>query len=259
MRYMERVIFGCLMLCGFVPGALACTTASWNGGASGAFVAASPPTVARYSESCALSLTGQGHVQDNSPAHTQMIFRFYVLPQLTGSGTAKIFAAYSAENGTGELFDITWNGTNFSFNPTSGTSQTFPAPSGWSLIEVSYSAGGSSSFWVNANAATDPISGSFTAASGTIQSVRVGLPDGLGGYSGGNVNFDAYESHATTPVGPLLAGDANASDSVNVFDMVAQQNEILGSALAPGQPDCNSSGSVNVFDMVCVQNIILGN
>lgn len=258
MRYMERVIFGCLMLFGIIPGAMACTTSSWNGGASGG-TAASPPAVSRVSEFCALQLTGTGWVQDNSPAHSSMIARFYVLPQLTGSGDADIFVAYSNEAPSGVLFDVAFDGSNFDFSASGagGSSGTAPAASGWNLIEVAFNSGGTFSFWVNADAATDPATGTFSSGSGTIQAVRLGLPNGLGGFSGGSVSYDAYESHATTPVGPLLIGDANADSSVNVIDYSAVQQDILGN-LQEGQPDCNLDGSVNVLDYGCVQTVILG-
>jgi hypothetical protein len=261
---MERVIFGCLMVFGFLPRAMACTTDSWNGGASGLVTANSPPSVARVSEFCGLRLTGTGHVQDNNPdAHTQFIARFYVLrPQLSGSGQADLFIAYANETPSSPLFDVSFDGSNFDFDASGagGGTGTTAAQSGWNLIEIEYNSGGTFSFWVNSNATVDPATGSFAAGSGAVEAVRLGLPNGLGGFSGGSVSFDVYESHASTPVGPQpFIGDANGSGTINVFDMVSQQNEILGNALAPGQPDCNLNGSVNIFDMVCVQNIILGN
>jgi hypothetical protein len=261
---MERVIFGCLMVFGFLPRAMACTTDSWNGGASGLVTANSPPSVARVSEFCGLRLTGTGHVQDNNPdAHTQFIARFYVLPQLSGSGQADLFIAYANETPSSPLFDVSFNGSNFVFDASGagGGSASAPAQAGWNLVEVDYNSPANTfSFWVNANATVDPATGSFASGSGAVEAVRLGLPNGLGGFSGGSVSFDVYESHASTPVGPQpFIGDANGSETINVFDMVSQQNEILGNALAPGQPDCNLNGSVNIFDMVCVQNIILGN
>ncbi len=258
MRNMERVIFGCLMLCGFIPGAWACTTAAWNGGNSGG-TAGSPPTISRVSELCALELTGTGWVQDDSPAHSAMIARFYVYPNLNGSGEADLFVAYSSETPSGVLFDVAFDGTNFDFSAAGagGGTGSSPAEAGWNLIEVAFNSGGTFSFWVNANATSDPATGTFNSGSGTVQAVRLGLPNGLGGFSDGFVRYDAYESRATTPVGPLLIGDANADDTVNVIDYSSVQQDILGN-LQLGQPDCNLDGTVNVLDYGCVQSVILG-
>ena len=103
------------------------------------------------------------------------------------------------------------------------------------------------------------MTGDFAAGTGTVEAVQLGAPNGFGNHTG-TLNFDAYESHRTTPVGALVVADANNNGSVNIFDMIAMQNEILDpvGSLAPGQPDCNKNGGVNVFDMICAQNIILG-
>ena len=56
-------------------------------------------------------------------------------------------------------------------------------------------------------------------------------------------------------------GDANGDGSVNVFDVTAMVNYILGSPNAGfdfGAADANGDGSVNVFDVTKVVNIILG-
>ncbi len=88
--------------------------------------------------------------------------------------------------------------------------------------------------------------------------MQLGAPNGMGGLTG-EITFDAFEAHRTTNVGALVVGDANGNLSVNIFDMIGIQNEILDpvTKLAAGQPDCNENGSVNIFDMICVQNIIL--
>lgn len=258
MRNMDRVIFGCLMTCGIVPGLLACTTDGWNGGASGG-TAGSPPSVSRVSEFCGLQLTGTGWVQDNSPSHANIIARFYVLPQLSGSGDADLFIAYSSETPSGVLFDVSFDGTNFDFSATGaggGSGSAAANLNHWNLIEVAFNSGGTFSFWVNADATTDPANGTFSSGTGTVEAVRLGLPNGLGGFSGGSVSYDAYESHASTNVGDLLIGDANADATVNVIDYSSVQQDILGN-LQSGQPDCNLDGTVNVLDYSCVQQVIL--
>jgi hypothetical protein len=261
MKNMDRVIFGCMMVFGLLPGAMACTTDSWNGGASGLATADSPPAVARVSEFCGLRLTGIGHVQDNNPdAHTQFIARFFALVQVTGSGQADLFVAYPNETPSNSLFDISFDGSNFDFDASGagGGTGTTAAQSGWNLIEIEYNSGGTFSFWVNADATVDPVTGSFAAGSGAVDAVRLGLPNGLGGFSGGAVTFDDYESHSSTPVGTVQFGDANGDGNVNSGDTVSIINENLGDVLASGVPDCNRDGNVNSGDTVCIINQWLG-
>ncbi len=261
MRNMDRVIFGCLLVAGLAVGssAMACTTDGWLGGASGGTQVGSPTTISRVSELCALKLAATGHVQDNNPAHTRMIARFYVWPQLSGTGTADVFVAYDNEAGTGPLFKVSFDGTNFIFDATDagGGSGSAAAVSGWNLVEVDYNSDSNTfSYWLNSDATSDSADGSFASGAGTVQAVQLGLPNGLGGLTG-SASFDSYESHSTTPVGPLLIGDANADDTVNIFDYSAVQQDILGN-LQMGQPDCNLDGSVNIFDYSCIQQVILG-
>jgi hypothetical protein len=259
--YKDGALFGSVILLGLTLSfaADACSTDGWLGGAVGSYTADSPPTIARYSEFCALSVTGQGHVQSNFASDTRYRARFYVLDSLTGVGTVEIFEAYSDEGGASPLFKISFNGSQFTFDATDagGGSTTIASVNGWNLIEFDWTSGGNFVLWVNADATTDAATGTIASGSGTVESVRLGAPNGFS--QTGRLNFDAFESHRTTPVGPLLVGDANGNQSVNIFDMISIQNEILNvSNLAAGQPDCNANGSVNIFDMICVQNIILG-
>ena len=61
---------------------------------------------------------------------------------------------------------------------------------------------------------------------------------------------------------PGLHGDPNGDGAVNVLDMLAIANHILG--LVPfnegqmGLADCNGDGNINVLDMVGIANVILG-
>jgi hypothetical protein len=110
--------------------------------------------------------------------------------------------------------------------------------------------------WVNADATSDPATATISAGTGTVDSVRLGLVDGLGGFGGGAI-FDAYEAHSATAVGLLNKFDADGNSSINVLDAVAQINEINEISLAAGQPDCNlSGGNINVLDAVCIINYI---
>lgn len=248
--------------------ALACSTDGWNS-TSGAVVVGQPfgatggdsNGIARVEEFCAMRATDTGYVQTNTPSHSEASNRFYVWPNLTGAGNTPLLIGFSAENGTGELFRIGFDGNNFTFATTGGGNMSVAAPAGWSLIEYYWDSNEDMfSFWVNADATTDVPTGVIDGGAGpaTLESVRLGLPNGLGGFTGGGANFDSFEMHNTTAIGPLLIGDANADASVNVFDYFAVQSEIGGIALGAGQPDCNLDGSVNVFDYFCIQIVIGG-
>jgi hypothetical protein len=273
MKNMDRVIVGGLLLLGlgFGSSAHACTTDGWLGGVSGMPAngdAGSPLAVSRYSEFCALEITDTSWVQSSLASDNRYIGRFYVLPELTGSGAVDLFIAYEDEVGGAPLFVISYTGSSFEFDAdgAGGGSGTATAESGWNLIEFEYDAdSGNFNYWVNetwnfvTEAYTTGPTGTFASGGGTVESVRLGAPSGLDNFTGGTITYDAFEAHRTTSVGALKVGDANGNNSVNIFDMIGVQNEILDPAnsLAVGQPDCNENGSVNVFDMICVQNIIL--
>jgi hypothetical protein len=243
---------------GFAMDAAACTTDGWLGGTGNIppnAVAGSPPAVSRYSEFCALAVTSQAHVQDDNASDTRYRARFYVLDGLTGAAAIDVFEAYSDEAATNPLFKVSFNGSQFTFDATDagGTSTTFASVNGWNLVEFDWdSVGGSFDFWVNADAVTDPTSGSVNSGTGTVEAVRLGAPNGFAPQTG-KLTFDAFESHRTTPVGPLLVGDANGNGSRTIADVVSVLNELAGT-LQIGQPDCNENGSVTVADAVCLIN-----
>lgn len=246
--------------------ALACSTDGWDA-TSGAIVVgqpfgSTPPDsndISRFEEFCAMRATNTGYVQTNSPSHSAVSNRFYVLPNFTGGGTTPLLIGYSAENGTGELFRIGFNGTHFTFAATGGGNTTAAAPAGWSVIEYYWDSNADMfSFWVNADATTDPATGMIDGGAGpaTLESVRLGLPGGLGGFGGG-VNFDTFEMRQTDAIGPVLNCDAQPSGTIDFNDLLAQYNEIFNATLAPGTPDCNSSGgAIDFNDILAAYNII---
>jgi Dockerin type I domain len=260
MRNMDYALFGGIILVGlgFAMDAQACSTDGWLGGVSGFpanAVAGSPPAVSRYSELCALAVTGQAHVQDDNPSDARYRARFYVLDGLTGAAAIDVFEAYSDEAATNPLFKVSFNGSQFTFDATDagGTSTTFASVNGWNLVEFDWDSDtGDFDFWVNADATTDPTSGSVNSGTGTVEAVRLGAPNGFAPQTG-KLTFDAFESHRTTPVGPLLVGDSNGNGSVTIADVVSVLNELAGT-LQVGQPDCNENGSVTVADAVCLIN-----
>ena len=261
MKNMDRVIFGSVLLIGlgFGLNAQACTTDGWQGGATGAN-AGSPSAIARYSEFCAMQVddqTGAGHVQSDFASDSRYIGRFYVLPKLNGTGAVDILVAYSDEApAQTELFSIAFDGTDFLFD-TSGGSGTAPAATGWNLIEFEFNSDGQFNYWVNetwdfGGLSYGAMTGNFAAGTGTVEAVQLGAPNGFASQTG-TVNFDAYESHRTTPVGALVVGDANGNGAISIADVISAGNELNGT-LAPGQPDCNENGGVSIADVICVGN-----
>jgi hypothetical protein len=187
---------------------------------------------------------------------------------LTGTGSVDVLAAYSDDAGASLLFKIAFDGSQFTFDASGATggSSSATAMSGWNLIEFEYdSDSGNFNYWLNETwdfdtlAYTTGPTDTFASGTGSVDSIRLGVPNGMGGTLAGTISYDAFKAHRTTYVGALRVGDANGNDSVNIFDMIGIQNEILDpvTKLGIGQPDCNENGSVNVFDMICVQNIIL--
>ena len=272
MRNMDRAIVGSLLVLGLglSLGAHACTTDGWTGGLSGIPEngdVGSPLVFSRYQKFCSLEVTDTSWVQSPSASDTRYIGRLYVYPDLTGTGSVDLLAAYSDPAGASLLFKIAYDGSQFTFDASGagGGSSSANGKSGWNLVEFEYdSDSGNFNYWLNETwdfdtlAYTTGPTDTFASGSGAVDSVRLGAPNGMGGLAG-TVSYDGFEAHRTTFVGALRVGDANANNSVNIFDMIGIQNEILDpiNSLGIGQPDCNENGSVNVFDMICVQNIIL--
>lgn len=265
MKYTGRVVFGSLALLLPISG-FACSMSQWDTSTGvGAVIVGSPktvPAVPRFSESCGLQVTAPnfGYVQDNSPdGHTQFIARFYVRPNLTGSGQVELFAAYGDEAGGSPKIKVSYDGTNIEFHADGGpvaSKSVAAAKDLWHLVEIEYNSPGNTRYWVNADS-SGAESGSYTSASGSISSVRLGLlPDTLAGFTGGSAQFDAYESHSTTPVGSLLVGDSNGDTNLGIADLVTVGIELNAGPLAGGQPDCNRDGAMGIADLVCIGIIL---
>lgn len=243
--------------------AVACSTAAWTGGASGAVDDNDPNNgVQRVKGFCGLKATGTGHVQDNNPdAEATYNVRFYYFPQHSGAGSTDVFVAYSDMAATAVLFKVTYNGSQITVDASAagGTSVNAPITSKWNLIEISWSSGGAGKLWVNADATVAPETASFTSGNGAVETVRLGAPNGFGGLTGMST-FDDFVSQRSTQVGlPSTAyGDANDDAAVNAGDINAIVNEFLSGALGSGIPDCNLDGAVNAGDINCVVNIFLG-
>lgn len=239
----------CLVtLYSFSSVAFACTTDGWNGGVTGSPVADSPTTVSRVSGLCGMELAGEGSVKDISPVNeSTFIARFYVKGPVD-SGTPVIFEAFSDDAATASLISVTFDGSSFVFNGGSGNSAPIAGnPTGWNLVELSWTSSTGMSVWVNADSNSDPATDdSIGASGGTVESVVLGAQ----GSFTGTLSFDDYVSHRETPIGGVVLGDADNNAAVSLADATAILIEArpFGAVLAEGVPDCNLDGQVTLAD-----------
>ncbi len=250
----------------------ACNTTQWGQGGvtavTGTPTAGNPTSgdpdgvVRRYSGQCGLRATTSGsYVQDGLPsAEPSFIARFYVYPGVTG-GTAKVFNALNTA-AAGSTFSVDWNGTGFDFKTGAGaTAFTIAAPGSaplntkWYAVELKYTD--------TTDTITAKVRGNQGAeATGTAGGFTVAGPDTvqfgwISGTGAGEVHVDAYESRRSTDIGRLCRGDSNGDLVLNVGDRGAVTTEVLGTALAAGQPDCNEDGTINVGDRGCITTRVL--
>ncbi len=252
-----------------------CNTTAWGVGLSaGQGVAGTPvpntPTAAtnpssRYSGRCGLISDAAGDfVRDGSPNdEPTYIARFYVRPNVT-TGTAVLFQAIQTGQTTPTI-EVAQTGAVLNLAARGGVSTTTPIVAGrWYAVEANRAASGTVTFTVKGNQfgttaqETAPAVINITgAADARVDQANLGW---ISGGSGGTVETDAFESRRTQTIGRLCRGDANNDTFPGVQDRVQIVNEILGSALALGQPDVNEDGFVGVADRVqIVSRITAGN
>jgi hypothetical protein len=226
---------------------------------------------------CAMAASGTGYVEDRSPTDDgSFIGRFYFLSNFTPAQTGApppsppdIFVAYSTDTPgvESELFSVIYDNGNVTIDATAatgGASGPIALLPGWNLIEFEWVADTTGNIWVNANAAAgDPATDTFAPGSGAVNSVRLGLPNGIGNQSGSG-KFDDYQSQRSEAVGPHVLtngesklGDSNDDDSVDAGDINAVVNEFLFQTLGPGVADCNLDASVDAGDINCIVNDFL--
>jgi hypothetical protein len=250
--------------------AMACTFSAWNGGATGAPVAASPTGTSDASPKRVAALCGlqtqsgvQSFVTDNSPG-TEGTYRarFYVF---TGTATTAgtVFSATSADAGGGtEVIAVDLNPATdqFTFFVNGTNVGTAPAVDRkWYGIEVAYVSGTSfsatskTSDTTNIRASITTTVTNNTPGTGTVASARLGNIDGLTAAPAA-INVDEFDSsRGTTAIGYLCRGDANNSGGITATDRFAITQELaLPPVFAPGQPDCNEDGRVTATDRFCV-------
>lgn len=88
--------------------------------------------------------------------------------------------------------------------------------------------------------------------------------DGYGdpGYAANTCDEDNCPEIHNPEQEPMARGDINCRDEINVLDVLAVVNHILGTTELTGAPlsraDCNGDGSVNIVDALGIVNVILG-
>lgn len=242
----------------FSLSSLACTTDLWIGGITGTPIADSPAaSVSRVSGECAMKLSAAGSVKDTNPvAEPQVFIRFYVYAQLN-AGTPVIFEAFSDDGATASLLNVTFDGTNFGFDAGSDLSGPVLGKSGWNLVEVAWTGGGTMDYWVNVDS-SETATGTVTAAAGLMESVVLGTTDTLDGM----LTFDDYVSHRETPIGQSDICNADGLNAVDLLDALEVIDEYFASPQAPdlaaGSPDCDLSGAVDLLDALDIIDIYFG-
>ncbi len=221
--------------------------------------------VRRISGQCGLRASAAAqYVEDGTPsAEPAFIARFYVYTGVTG-GTATVFNAIADQAGTPDnVVSVEFNGTAFNFKNRTGASggTLAAAPNKWYAVEIKWARATTNlDVKVQGSAASTGLTGAFTGysvetpASHGIDKVQLGF---VSGTATGEVHVDAYESRRSTDIGRLCRGDATGNNILNVGDRGAVTTEVLGGALAAGQPDCNEDGVVNVGDRGCITTRVL--
>lgn len=252
-----------------------CTLDNWNGGAvetGEALLAASRAAGNRaYAGPCSLKVTldsSDAYLVDDTPlAETQFNVRFYFFLDSVDADVTLFEAVDENSNSIITVsYDSIYNEIDVVFlydgGDLSESVSVGPLASGWNSLEIQWeSKAGEQATISLGNSETSSnsaSSGSIDTSAMSIDSVRLGAISGpVAVPSGGVIYFDDYDSRRDTVPGRLMAGDATGDGQLNIFDVVAARNEILGNAVADGIPDCNEDGAVNIFDVVCMRNKIL--
>jgi hypothetical protein len=251
-----------------------CSTAAWTS-VSGNATAGSAPAVRRYSGACGLSaaMPGTGYVVESTNHANEGVTapfraRFFVYPAIS-AGNVVVFQAMDANTAGNALVQVRYDADaqRFDFINSAGAvrSTTVTAPSSrWYRVTIQYSANSATGFnasVVGNGGQTITVGGSAQATTNVgVQAVRLGAVAGTA--TAGSVIVDEYEATradmaTTSPFSMICRGDANNDGSLNVFDAVRINAEVLSDVPGPGQPDCNEDGNINVFDTVCLVNRVL--
>lgn len=252
----RAILLGGTILAMSAGSAYACSLANWSS-TSGSILANQPngasgdpangDNVRRYEGLCASKAPAgtASFVQDNRPGGIdRIIARFYVF---NDGATNPVVYRGNDSSGT-ELFDVTLSGGSAVFD-AGGVNVSDTLQAGWNSIEIDWdSASGDISMSVNGESAVT--NSGISAAS--LANVQLGNVDGA---AGGDLFFDSYEAHLTTPVGRLCRGDTDASNDRgidDVFNIFAEFSTGSTSNLSLGTPDFDENGAVGIDDVFSV-------
>lgn len=244
-----------------------CTQNNWSQTFGTIDTATPRQGVTRYTSFCAAMMSAgtEAWVQDNNPNGIDRIrAQFYVLNDLeAGEGAPLIYAGFGDTDGSNRRFWVRLapSGLVTLFDQASGERVQQSGSSKWLSIQIDWQQGssGSGSISLSVNGQEPVTKNSLSNASLPLQSVRLGILN-LNPTGAGTLNFDAYQSHRTTPIPLLESCNPTGTPGVGATDRIQQRNEILGveSFLAAGQPDCNDDGQLNSQDRILLRNKILG-
>lgn len=252
-----------LIALGLSGSAFGCQLTAWNGGTGGTPLAGGPelpsapnadPDLTRYSGECAMEADAGDYVQDDSAtAEPRILARFYFFND--GASSGDLLVGYSDAAATLPVFTVSFDSTNVTLSSGAGTAAD-AVQANWNSVEVEYNDNGAINLWMNADPATaTPVTA--TGGTGTVETVRLGLQNGSG-----RVVVDSYEARRSMNIGRLVRGDAFPDSVVNVLDLQAYVDEILGRALISGAglgvAQCTEDAAVDVLDIQCVVDTILG-
>jgi hypothetical protein len=247
-----------------------CTVTNWQGGQTvltDADAGTPDDGHRRYGGPCSVEVPAEGtaaYVSDNSPLdETAYIARFYVYVGDAGGSDTMIFAAQ--DDGT-NVIQVHYNDpaagdiTMYAFDSGAGqASATFTASeidTDWVSIEFDWSAGTDDKLF-SVNGLADKAIALDTSGIG-ITDASLGNINGADSGAGSVFYFDDFDSRRQNRPGRLLLADSNDDGTVDIFDVQATGGEVVGGALAAGQPDCNEDGSINIFDVQCTGAIVTG-
>lgn len=266
-----------LMLATGAQTATACSLDGWSRvvGAQNLSTGSPADGHRRYQGECGMRVsldgTASGFVEDGSPdGETAYMARFYLFTgdaELRPGDWVDVFTAFRGTSSPAPEVSVRLsggaNGPTLTVRAADGTGIKSSAPvtvrPGWHGVVLSWqqASGVSNGLlkWSVDGAGQQGLAG-LDNRSHAIESARLGVVSRRGG--SGRLDFDAFESHRSSPAEMLLAGDANDDQRVDAADLVSVIREYNGGALAPGQPDCDGDGAVDRADMNCIAHAIIG-
>lgn len=220
----------------------------------------------RYGGPCGLQVAVDGnarYVTDTSPANeTTYIARFYTFLDNAGADPIQLFAA---SDGTTNQIEVWYNQNGLGATAagemsmvvtTAGGSVGLDAGAigtGWHSVEVVWNQGAGSDLILS----VDGVDTATTADTGTNVIADASLGNINSASTAGTIDFDDFDSRRIDRPGLLTVGDANADETISIFDILSIRDELLETAFAPGQPDCDENGSIDIFDVLCLRDQLL--